>query len=326
MPTILTKRDAKTSQTHGCPPDKRSIQELINSAVINLNKPEGPTSHMVSGYVKEVAGVAKAGHSGTLDPHVTGVLPIGFGRATRILEFLLLEKKEYVAVMRVHKSISDDQRSAVIKQFLGEIDQLPPIRSAVKRQWRKRNIYELSVLEVSGNDILIKVGCQAGTYVRKLIHDMGQALGVGAHMAELVRTQVGPFSHKEMITIQELRDAFWYYKEQNNEKYLRTLLHPMEFAISHLPRIWVTDGAIESLCHGAPLAVPGIAKLDDTIEKNATVAILSQKNELVCVGTMQMDAAHILKAEKGIAAICKKTLMEPGTYPRPPKSIQNPPR
>ena len=316
MVNVLTKRDAQTSPQHGCHPNQRPIGDLLNRSILNVNKPSGPTSHMVSSYVKDIFGIKKAGHSGTLDPHVTGVLPVALSRATKVLEVLLLSKKEYVAIMKIHKPVSKEQIEKVCKQFSGEIIQMPPVRSAVKRQWRKRNVYYLEILEIDGQNVLFKVGCQAGTYVRKLIHDIGIALGTGAHMAELVRTKAGPFDESQMVTLQDITDAFWYYKEENNEKFLRSILYSVEFAASELPKIWVMDTTVDTLCHGALLGVPGIAKLEDTIEAGNIVSILTLKGELVSIGEAKMSASQIMESKNGIAVVSNKTFMEPNTYPK----------
>jgi len=211
---ILTKQRCQTDLNYGGDPYKRPVEELISCGVININKPAGPTSHIVADHVKQIFNMKKAGHSGTLDPGVTGVLPIALDRATRVTQVLLPAGKEYVALMHLHKPVDIKLLKKTLKEFIGKIEQLPPIRSAVKRQLRKRSIYYLEILEVEEQEVLFRVGCQAGTYIRKLCHDIGKKLNTGAHMAQLIRTKAGPFTDKDMVYLQDLIDALYYFKRR----------------------------------------------------------------------------------------------------------------
>lgn len=216
--------------------------------------------------------------------------------------------------MHMHKEVEEEKIKEVFKEFTGKIRQKPPVKSAVKRVERTRQIYYLETLEIDGKDVLFKVGCEAGTYIRKLIHDMGKKLGCGAHMSELRRTKAGPFTEDTLFTLQDLQDAFYYYKKENKEKYLRKIIQPIENAIKHLSKIWVFDNAVESLCHGSDLKVPGISKLNEGINKNDIVAILTLKDELITLGTAKLTSEDIVKQEKGIAIKTEKVFMKPGTY------------
>ena len=160
----------------GKSPSERTPEELLQYGIINVDKPKGPTSHQVADYVKQILNIEKAGHSGTLDPQVTGVQPIGLGKATRIMEFLLTAPKEYVCIMHLHKKVPEAEIQNAIELFRGKIQQLPPQKSSIKRQLREREIYEFEILEIKGKDVLFRVRCQAGTYIRKLVHDLGQTL------------------------------------------------------------------------------------------------------------------------------------------------------
>ena len=204
---ILVKREAETSPKFGCKPEDRTAEQLLNLGIINIDKPKGPTSHQVSAYVQKILDSCKGGHSGTLDPKVTGVLPTAVGKATRIVQALLVAGKEYVCLMHVHKELPQDQIFKVMKEFTGKITQLPPVKSAVKRQWRERSVYYIDVLDIVGQDVLFIIGCQAGTYIRKICHDIGKSLGCGAHMAELRRTKAGPFSESTLVSLHDLTDA-----------------------------------------------------------------------------------------------------------------------
>jgi len=310
---IITKREASTNPDLGTAPEKRTVQEMLTYGIINMDKPAGPTSHQVSDMLKNVLKIDKAGHSGTLDPAVTGVLPIALGRATRIVANLLNAGKEYIALMHLHKEVPKNEIQEVFKKFTGKIIQLPPIRSSIKRQERARTIYDMEILDTKDKDILFSVSCQAGTYIRKLIHDIGQELKVGAHMQELRRTKAGPFNESTLFTLQDVTDALHYYKK-GNEKFIRKVIQPIENAIAHLPKIWISDGAVEPLCHGTDLAVPGVVNHHTVLQKKYTVAVMTLKDELVAVGSMRMDSIELREKEKGIAVKIEKVFMQPGTY------------
>lgn len=313
---VFVKRPADSSDKYGCYLGKRLTEQLINYGIVNIDKPKGPTSHQVSAYVQKILNIKKGGHSGTLDPKVTGVLPVALGAATRIVQVLLLAGKEYVAVMHLHKLVPEEEIRKGCAGFVGKIKQLPPVKCAVKRQWRFRKIYYIDILEVDGQDVLMRIGCQAGTYIRKLLHDIGQKMNCGAHMAELRRTKVALFNESTLTTLQELTDAYHYYKEENNDKLLRKLIQPIEFAVEHLPKVWVLDSSVESICHGIDLKVPGIAKINSDIQLGDVVAIMSLKDELIAVGDAKMISNDMLKSEKGIAITTNKVFMDPGTYPK----------
>jgi len=312
---ILVKKQAETNPEIGQDINKRDVNELIEYGIINLDKPKGPTSHQVSEYVQKILKIKKSGHSGTLDPGVTGVLPIATGRATRIVQTLLKAGKEYIGIMHLHKEVKESLLKKTIKKFTGKIKQKPPLKSAVKRVERYREIYYLEILEIENKDVLFRVGCEAGTYIRKLVHDIGKDLKVGAHMAELRRTKAGPFNeYANPATLQDLADAYEFWKEEGNEKFIRYCIQPIENAILHLPKIWVFDTTVNTLCHGADLKIPGISKLDDNIEPDQMVAILTLKNELIATGTAKLTSKKIIESEKGLAVLTHKVFMKPDLY------------
>lgn len=313
---ILIKKEAETSPDYGILPENRATEEIINYGIVNIDKPRGPTSHQVSAYVQNILKIKKAGHSGTLDPNVTGLLPIALGRATKIVQALLHSGKEYVAIMHLHKDVSGGKLKAACKEFVGKIKQLPPIKSSVKRELREREVYYLDILEIDGRDVLFKVGCQAGTYIRKLIHDIGQKLGCGAHMVELRRTKAGPFDESTLTTLQDLQDAYYYWKEESNDKLLRKIIQPVENGANHLPKIWVLDTTVDSLCHGANLNIPGISKVESDIKEGNLTAIMTLKNEIIAIGPANINSEEIMQKEKGMAVKASKVFMLPGTYPK----------
>lgn len=311
---ILVKQDSQTNPELGCMPENRPVEELLDYGIVNIDKTSGPTSHQVTDYVKKILKLKKAGHSGTLDPRVTGSLPIAVGRATRIVQPLLTAGKTYVAVMHLHSDVNEGKLRKACSQFVGQITQLPPVRSSIKRQLRQRTVYSLELMEIDDRDVLFTVSCEAGTYIRKLIHDIGKKLGCGAHMADLRRIGVGPFDETTLVTLHDLADAYHYYTEEKNEKFIRHCIQPIENAVEHLPKIWVLDSAVESLCHGARLHIPGVSKLHPNIKEGDTVAVMTLKDELVGYGIAVSSSNEILNEEHGDAVKLEKVFMRPGTY------------
>jgi len=317
MAELLHKAEGETDPEYGCPPNIRPIKEHISKGVINLDKPSGPTSHEVDSWVKKILNANKTGHGGTLDPKVTGILPVGIDQATRVIHLLLEAPKEYICLMRLHEKVDDCQVADVLREFQGKIFQTPPVKSAVKRELRVRKIYYVHIQELEGQNVLFRIGCEAGTYIRKYCHDIGEALGSGAHMAELRRTMVGPFQEcNNLKNLQELTDAYQYFTEDGDESQLREVIIPMEQAASHLPKVVIRDSAVDAISHGADLAAGGILKLSPNIEKSSTVALETLKGELVAAGESQYKSSDICEINKGIMVDIKKVFMEPGTYPK----------
>ncbi len=311
----LIKVSAKTNPNYGKYFDEISVKELINNGFINLDKPSGPTSHQVVAWVKKILEIDKAGHGGTLDPDVTGILPIAIGDATRALQVLLIAGKEYVGIMKLHKIIEKNKLIKVCNEFVGDIFQIPPLRSAVKRVRRKRKIYYFDIIQIKETDVLFRVGCEAGTYIRTLCVDIGKKLGCGAHLDELRRTKVGNLTEEESVTLQELKDAYTFWKEENDESEIRTKILPMRRLLDHLPKIIIRDSAVDALCHGANLAIPGIVEIDTEIKKGDMAAVLTLKDEGVALVKAQMTTDQIIQKDTGICATLERVLMNKGTYP-----------
>jgi H/ACA ribonucleoprotein complex subunit 4 len=217
--------------------------------------------------------------------------------------------------MQLHADVPEQALRKVLREFEGEIYQKPPLRASVKREPRKRHIYRLEVHEIDGRQVLFTCSCQAGTYIRKLCSDIGEVLAFGAHMRELRRTRAGPFSENEgLVTMHELSAAQSEF-EAGNEAPLRAIIKPMEVALSALPKVLVRDSAVDAICHGAELAVPGIVKLDSAMERNNPVAVFTLKGEAVAIGNALMTTRDVLDQEKGAAVRINRVLMERGTYP-----------
>lgn len=310
--------EAQTDYDYGCRPEERSIEEHINKGIVNIDKPSGPTSHEVDVWVRDIMGVQKVGHGGTLDPKVTGVLPVAFNTATRALPLLLMSPKEYVCLMRLHKPVEYDDIIDVLDEFTGKLYQMPPVKSAVKRELRVRSVYEVKLLEIENNqDVLFRIKCQSGTYIRKYCHDIGEVLGCGAHMAELRRTMAGTFTEEENLqTLQDLTDAFYFYKNDGEESILRDMIVPMEYTTRNIKKIFVKDSAVDAICHGANLASSGIVKLNNKINVNNTVCVMTLKGELLAIGKSLYSANDIMNIDTKIVVDIQKVFILPNTYPK----------
>lgn len=308
------RSEEETDPRFGKRPEERTIPELISSSVVIVDKHSGPTSHQITSWVKEIFKVKKAGHAGTLDPAVTGVLPVALGNATKAMIVLMGLDKEYVGAMHLHKLVPEEILRETTKEFVGEIKQLPPVKSAVARRVREKRIYFFDILEVDGKDVLFKVGCQAGTYVRKLVHDFGLKLKVGAHLTQLRRTKAGNFEEEQAFSLLTIRDAYEFWKE-GDEKLLRKILIPVEYAILHVKRVFVKDTAIDSVCNGAPVYVSGITRVQKGIERGEIVAVYSLKEELVALGKARMNSEEMFERKNGVAVQTDRVFMKKGTYP-----------
>jgi tRNA pseudouridine55 synthase len=272
------------------PPEERSVDELLSFGVVNLDKPPGPSAHQVSAWARDRAGVGRAAHAGTLDPKVTGCLPILLGDATRLAQVFLEGTKEYVAVLELHGPAPADL-DAVLAEFEGEIYQKPPRKSAVARRLRTREIHELDLLEVRERQALIRIRCESGTYVRKLCHDLGLAAGTGAHMGDLRRTATDPFDDTALVSTADLTDAL-VFADEGDEGPLREVVAPAERALRHLPRLTVAFSAAEQIAEGAPVYAPGVVDVGDaveTAEEGTLVACFTPDGAAVCLGRLVGD-------------------------------------
>ena len=313
---MLTKDPKALPDKWGKRPSDRTVGELLQAGVIALDKPRGPTSHQVTAWVRDALHVDKVGHGGTLDPYVSGVLPICLGKAVRLTDIVLSSDKEYVCLMVLHKDVPDEKIREVFSTFTGKIFQMPPVRSAVKRQLRIRNIASLDILEIRGREILFKVSCDAGTYVRTLCTDIGEALGCGANMVELRRPRSGRMTEDEAYTLQDIADAYVFWQQNGRGDWLRSMIKPMEVLVDPLPKVIVKATAVDAICHGADLNISGVHMLDEDIRKNALVAMMTARGELIAIGRMAMSSQKIMSTDKGKAVDVVRVFMDPGHYPK----------
>ncbi|AKH98236.1 RNA-guided pseudouridylation complex pseudouridine synthase subunit Cbf5 [Halanaeroarchaeum sulfurireducens] len=269
------------------PPDDRDPDALIEFGVLNLDKPPGPSAHQVSAWVRDLTGVEKAAHAGTLDPKVTGCLPELLGSATRLAPALLEGAKSYVAVLELHDDPPTELES-IVGEFEGEIYQKPPKKSAVARRLRTRTVYDLDVLEIEGRQVLLNIRCESGTYVRKLCHDIGLALGTGAHMGDLRRTGTDPFDDTDLATLYDLADALAVWREDGDASWLREVVHPAERALTHLPRVTIARTAATSVAEGAPVYAPGVIDAENATE-DELIACYTPNGAAICLGRLVGD-------------------------------------
>merc|ERR1711981_20282 len=306
--------------THGCTPLQRDMKSYVKSGCINLDKPSNPSSHEIVAWLKRILRVEKTGHSGTLDPKVTGCLIVRIDRATRLVKSQQSAGKEYVAVCRLHnKPESRAKLERAIEHLQGAIFQRPPLISAVKRQLRIRRIYDSKLLEYDEerNLGIIWMSCEAGTYVRTLCVHLGLLCGTGGNMQELRRVRSGIMDeNKHLVTMHDILDAQHQFESHADEAYLRRAIMPLETLLTGHKRIMVKDSAVNAICYGAQIMLPGILKFDDGIEVNKEIVIISTKGEAVCLAIAIMTSGQMATCDHGRVAKIKRVIMERDTYPR----------
>ena len=307
MEFIIKSNDISMRGTY---PGARPIDQLLKSGFVLLDKWPGPTSRDVASTVKKILGASKAGHSGTLDPGVSGVLPVCVDNATKVMPALQGLDKEYVGVMRLHKDLPLEDVKAAAKRFVGKIKQMPPVRSAVARRERERTVYSFDILEVDGRDVLFRISCQAGTYVRVVCHQIGMRIG-GANMTELRRTKVGPFDESRCTRIEDLSDAYVEWKKSGSEE-IRNIVLPVEEAVEHIKKIIIKDSSVFSVASGSPLYSTGISRMEKEIAEGETVVILTLRGELVALGTATTTSDGMMR--KGLAAKVDRVILDKSGY------------
>jgi len=268
-------------------PAERTVDSLLAFGVVNLDKPPGPSAHQVSAWVRDMTSQERAAHAGTLDPKVTGCLPVMTGDATRLAPAFLEGSKEYVAVIELHGPPPNDLE-ATLSEFEAPLYQKPPRKSAVSRRLRVREVYELEHLETDGRQVLVRIECESGTYIRKLCHDIGLALGTGAHMGHLRRTATGPFDDTDLVTLHDLQDALVWWHEDGDEDPIREIVQPAEAALDHIPHVTIAESAAEAVADGAPVYAPGVIDADDA-DDDALVTCVTPNGSAVCLGRLVGD-------------------------------------
>ncbi|KAI1191474.1 pseudouridine synthase [Nemania serpens] len=318
---LLVRTGHFTPIPNGSAPLSRDLKNYISSGVINLDKPSNPSSHEVVAWVKRILRTEKTGHSGTLDPKVTGCLIVCIDRATRLVKSQQGAGKEYVAVIRLHDKLpgGEAQFARALETLTGALFQRPPLISAVKRQLRIRTIHESRVIEFDNDRHLgiFWVSCEAGTYIRTLCVHMGLLLGVGAHMQELRRVRSGAMDEtKDLVTLHDVLDAQWMYDNARDESYLRKVISPLETLLTSYKRIVVKDSTVNAICYGAKLMIPGLLRYEAGIEAHEEVVLMTTKGEAIALGIAMMSTVEMSSCDHGVVAKVKRCIMERDLYPR----------
>lgn len=318
---LLVRTSHYTPITQGCTPLSRDLKQYISSGVINLDKPSNPSSHEVVSWIKRMLRVEKTGHSGTLDPKVTGCLIVCIDRATRLVKSQQGAGKEYVCVIRLHDKLpgGEAQFARALETLTGALFQRPPLISAVKRQLRIRTIHESKLYEFDNERQLgvFWVSCEAGTYIRTLCVHLGLLLGVGAHMQELRRVRSGAMDEtKDLVSLHDVLDAQWLYDNNRDESYLRKVIAPLESLLMSYKRIVVKDSSVNAICYGAKLMLPGLLRFEKGIEIHEEVVLMTTKGEAIALAYAQMSAVEMTSCDHGVVAKIKRVIMERDLYPR----------
>ncbi|KAF6257961.1 centromere/microtubule-binding protein cbf5 [Scenedesmus sp. NREL 46B-D3] len=305
----------------GHTPLRRPLKDYLSYGCINLDKPANPSSHEVVAWIRRMLRVEKTGHSGTLDPKVTGNLIVCVDRATRLVKAQQSAGKEYVCIARLHGKVEGGKERVerALETLTGALFQRPPLISAVKRQLRVRTIYKSKLYEYDEDHHLAVfwVSCEAGTYVRTLCVHLGLLLGVGGHMQELRRVRSGIMGERDnMVTMHDLLDAQWVMDNLRDESYLRRVVMPLERLLTSFKRLVVKDSAVNALCYGAKFMIPGLLRFESGIDVDDEVVLMTTKGEAVAVGIAMMNSAGMASVDHGSVAKIKRVIMERDTYPR----------
>lgn len=271
-----------------------ALPSSSRTGVINLDKPSNPSSHEVVAWIRRILRCEKTGHSGTLDPKVTGCLTVCIDRATRLVKSQQGAGKEYVCVLRLHDAIPNEKALArALETLTGALFQRPPLISAVKRQLRIRTIYESKLIEFDNKRHLAVfwVSCEAGTYIRTLCVHLGLLLGVGGHMQELRRVRSGAMTENDnIVTMHDVLDAQWMYDNTRDESYLRRVIRPLEALLTTYKRLVVKDSAVNAICYGAKLMLPGLLRYENGIEIEEEVVLMTTKGEAIAIAIAQSES------------------------------------
>ncbi len=298
-------------ETHrlGVEPSARPLPQLISYGVVVIDKPRGPSSHEVSSFVKHMLSLPRTGHSGTLDPDVSGVLPVLLDHSCKVAGHLIGKDKEYVCVMRTSEACKREEIEEAFSHLRGPIYQTPPRESAVRKQLRVRTVHDLTLHEVRERLTLFSSRVEAGTYIRTIVSDASLILGTPAHMEELRRTQAAHFSERHAISLQDLSDRLWLANTHGDEGPLRESIHPIE-SIVNLPKIILSDSVVKAVCAGVNPSADGMCSLDPRFEKHQPVGLYTGKGELVAIARALEDSNTIIEHAKEKKATQPKAVLD----------------
>ena len=317
---LLVRSYKYTPINAGSSPTQRPLEEHLKYGVINLDKPANPSSHEIVAWIKKILKVEKTGHSGTLDPKVTGCLIVCLNRATRLVKAQQSAGKEYVGIVKFHNPIeSKAQVEDCLKRLQGACFQRPPLISSVKRELRVRTIYDYKLIEFDKekNMAIFWISCEAGTYVRTMCVHMGLLAKTGGHMQELRRVRSGILKEDEsMVTMHDVLDAQYVYEQTKKEDYLRRVVRPLEILLTNYPRIVIKDSAVNAICYGAKLTVPGVLRFEANIENGKEIVLITTKGEAVAIAIAEMTSSVLASCDHGVVCKTKRVIMDRETYPR----------
>ncbi|CAI5444000.1 unnamed protein product [Caenorhabditis angaria] len=309
-----------TPHTEGVSPLKRDIKSYVSSGFFNLDKPSNPSSHEVVSWIKRILRAEKTGHSGTLDPKVSGCLIVCIDRTTRLAKSQQGAGKEYMCIFKLHEAVDDERKvRQALEKLTGALFQRPPLISAVKRQLRIRTVYENKFVEYDPEQQMgiFNCVCESGTYVRTICVHLGLILGCGGQMQELRRNRSGICDENEqMVTMHDVLDAQYLLDTQKDESYMRHIVQPLEALLTQHKRIVVKDSSVNAICYGAKILIPGVLRFDDDIEVGKEIVIMTTKGEAICIAIAQMSTSTIASVDHGIVAKSKRVIMERDVYGR----------
>lgn len=302
---------------------QNKLDQKIKRGIIVIDKEAGITSHDEVDRLRRIFGTRRVGHSGTLDPKVTGVLVCGLGQGTKVLEYVLLSEKIYDCQIIFHQKISRQGLLRVMGEFTGTITQLPPVRSRVKRVERNRTVYGLELLSFArdGRKAQIRCRVERGTYIRKLCHDLGQTMRddmgspIGAHMGDLRRIQAGPISLTNTSAVrttelQRLKKKVlspflgWWYLWQ-----LGRYVLPIERVLEQASHIVVDESLRDVISSGTPLYGPGVVEVRGRLCVEDMVTVGTSNGEVWAVGIAKMHGDDLRNKRKGVAVELDKVLV-----------------
>tara|TARA_B110000483_G_scaffold5660_1_gene6707 strand:+ start:2048 stop:3016 length:969 start_codon:yes stop_codon:yes gene_type:complete len=316
MSRIILDSEAKTDDEIGKIPDMRTVEERLEAGFILLDKAAGPSSHQVASWARDMFGLERLGHGGTLDPFATGVLPLMAGKSMKLTKKILTHNKTYICVFRFASEPDSKMLEEVMSNMTGRVFNVPPEISAVKIQVRSRRIFTFEKLDFKNNQMVARVECEAGTYIRTMARDMGLLLNMKVELKELRREVSGIFKLEDCVTLQQLADAYWLWKELSQPEALLRIIHPIEKLLLDYPSVTVKDSAAAALSHGAPLLRPGIVSIDSAIDDGRDIVVNTMKGETVGIVNMLVTSDSVKDMESGEIARPSMVLLDQDLYPR----------
>ena len=316
MSRIILDSEAKTDDEIGKIPDMRTVEERLEAGFILLDKAAGPSSHQVASWARDMFGLERLGHGGPLDPFATGVLPLMAGKSMKLTKKILTHNKTYICVFRFASEPDSKMLDEVMSNMTGRVFNVPPEISAVKIQVRSRRIFKFEKLDFKNNQMVARVECEAGTYIRTMARDMGLLLNMKVELKELRREVSGIFKLEDCVTLQQLADAYWLWKELSQPEALLRIIHPVEKLLLDYPSVTVKDSAAAALSHGAPLLRPGIVSIDPAIADGRDIVVNTMKGETVGIVNMLVTSDSVKGMESGEIARPSMVLLNQDLYPR----------